>query len=110
MAVLEVTKKMHIYHTLYRLNRSFSAIVTHCRKLQEAGVFKSKDTRLFQGLTQELQCEINEALLGTMHDIELDDYTWFGKIRLAREKELRGSKDILAPAKESKRQKRKQRR
>jgi len=103
MAVLEVTKKQHIYHTLYRLNLSFSAIVARCRKLQETGVFKSKDARLFQGLTQELQSEINEVLLGTMHDIELEDYNRFGKIRLAREKELRDSKDVLVRAEKSKR-------
>jgi hypothetical protein len=29
MAALEVTKKLHIYHTLYRLNLSFSNIVVH---------------------------------------------------------------------------------
>ncbi len=110
MAVLEVTKKLHIYHTLCRLNRSFSAIVIHCRELQEAGVLEPKLGRRFQGFTQEIQSEINETLLETMHEIELDDYNLYGKIRLAREKELRGSKDILVRTEESKRQRRKQKR
>ncbi len=39
MAAIDVTKKLLIYHTLYRLNLSFSNILTHCRTLQEAGVF-----------------------------------------------------------------------
>jgi hypothetical protein len=44
MAVSDVTKKLLIYHTLYRLNLSFSNIVTHCRTLQETGIFTSKDS------------------------------------------------------------------
>jgi hypothetical protein len=66
MAALEVTKKLLIYHTLYCLNLSFSNIVTHCRTLHEAGMFTAKDTRLYQGLAQELQCDMNDALLDPM--------------------------------------------
>src|SRR5690348_9584248 len=35
MATLDVTKKLNIYHTLYRLNLSFAAIVRHCGTLEE---------------------------------------------------------------------------
>ena len=73
MAATDVTKKLLIYHTLYRLNLSFSNIVTHCRTLQETGIFTSKDSRLFQGYAQELQAEMNQDLLDTMHTTELDD-------------------------------------
>jgi hypothetical protein len=31
MAAIDITKKLRIYHTLYRLNLSFSNIVVHCR-------------------------------------------------------------------------------
>jgi hypothetical protein len=105
MAALDVTKKLHIYHTLYRLNLSFSAIVARCRTLQETGLFKAKDMRLYQGLTQELQCEINERLLDTLHDIEFDDWTRFGEIRKAQEKDLRDPSDVLIKAKEYKQSK-----
>ena len=50
MAATDVTKKLLIYHTLYRLNLSFSNIVTHCRTLQETGVFTSKDSPAFPGI------------------------------------------------------------
>jgi hypothetical protein len=46
---LDVTKKLHVYHILYRLNLSFSNIVRHCRALQEAGSFTAKSSKLFQG-------------------------------------------------------------
>jgi hypothetical protein len=103
MASFDVTKKLHIYHTLYRLNRSFASIVEQCRTLQESGVFPLKSARLYQGLTQELQSEINGELLGTMHDTELDDWNRFGKVGLAREKELRG-RDALADGENEKEQ------
>jgi hypothetical protein len=103
MAAIDVTKKLLIYHTLYRLNLSFSNIGTHCRTLQETGVFTAKSTRLFQGYAQELQAEINQELLETMHDAELEDWGRFGKIRQAEEKRLRDPADVLIHAEEYKR-------
>ena len=104
MAAIDVTKKLLIYHTLYRLSLSFSNIVTHCRTLQEAGVFTAKSTRLFQGYAQELQAEINQELLETMHQTELDDWGRFGKIRQAEEKRLRDPDDVFIHARERKEQ------
>lgn len=104
MAAIDVTKKVLIYHTLYRLNLSFSNIVTHCRTLQEKGVFTSKDSRLFQGYAQELQAEMNQELLDTMHATELDDWGRFGKIRQAEEKRLRDPDDVFIHAEERKRE------
>lgn len=60
MAALDVTKKLHVYHILYRLNLSFSNIVHQCRALQETGSFAAKSSKLFQGYAQELQAEINQ--------------------------------------------------
>jgi hypothetical protein len=39
--------------------------------------------RRLQGYSQELQAEINEEALGILHDIELKDWSRFGKIRQA---------------------------
>ena len=98
MAATDVTKKLLIYHTLYRLNLSFSNIVTHCRTLQEAGVLTAKSTRLFQGYAQELQAEMNQELLETMHQTELDDWGRFGKIRQAEEKRIKDPDDVFIHA------------
>jgi len=100
MAALEVTKKLHIYHILYRLNLSFSNIVHHCRALRETGSFTAKSSKLFQGYAQELQAEINQELLETMHQTELDDWARFGKIRQAEEKRLRDPDDVFIHAEE----------
>jgi hypothetical protein len=104
MAALEITKKLLIYHTLYRLNLSFSSIVTRCATLQEAGIFTQKDTRLYRGYAQELQAEINELVLERMHSIELDDWGHFGKVRLAEEKRLRDPDDVFIHAEERRRE------
>jgi|SRR5579864_3649684 len=109
MAAIDATKKLHIYHTHYRLNLSFSNIVTHCRTLQEAGLFTARSTRLFQGYAQELQAEINQELLETMHQTELDDWSRFGKIRQAEEKRLKDPDDAFIHAQERKHELRKKR-
>jgi len=109
MAAIDVTKKLLIYHTLYRLSLSFSNIVTHCRTLQDAGVFTAKSTKLFQGYAQELQAEMNQELLETMHSVELDDWGRFGKVRQAEEKRLRDPDDVFIQAEERRQELRKKR-
>jgi hypothetical protein len=109
MAAFDVTKKLLIYHTLYRLNLSFSNIVMRCASLQEAGILSVKNTQLYQGLTQELQSELNGLLLEDMHDIELDEAALFGKISQAREEELRSPDDLILRAKERKQESRNKR-
>jgi hypothetical protein len=100
MAASEVTKKLHVYHTLYRLNLSFTNIVSHCRTLQEVGSLTAKSSKLFQGYVQELQAEINQELLERMHGDELEDWARFGKIRQAEEKRLRDPDDVFIHAEE----------
>jgi hypothetical protein len=85
--------KLRIYHTIYRLNLSFTNIVEHCAALREYGVFTAKFTRLYQSYAQELQAEINQDVLETLDRIESHDMFRFGKVRSAREKELRDPDD-----------------
>ena len=100
MAALEVTKKLLIYHTLYRLNLSFSNIVARICELRDAEVLSAHSNRLFQGYTQELRAEINQELLEIMHAIELDDWGRFGRIRQAEEKRLQDPNDVFIHAEE----------
>jgi hypothetical protein len=100
MATFDGTKKLEIYHTLYRLNRSFAAIVAHCQMLEATRFFPSKSLRNFQGVTQELQAEINQELLEILHGTELEDWNRYGKVRQAREKELSDPDDVFIKAEE----------
>jgi hypothetical protein len=98
MADLDVTKKLSIYHLLYRINLSFTNIVRRCRELEEARVFRPKYLRQFQGFAQELQSEVNSELLDTLNDRELDDWNRYGKVRQAWEKWLRDPDDVFIEA------------
>jgi hypothetical protein len=101
--------KIGIYRTLYELNTAFSAIVGHCDTLRQTGLFKPKSAKLFSGLTQELQAEINQDFLEDLHQLELDDWNRFGKVRDARDKELRDPDDVFIHAEERKKELAKQR-
>lgn len=109
MAVLDAAQKTQIYRTLYRLNLSFMRIVDHCGELQETGIFRSKFTRIHKAFAQGLQAEINEEALSILLDIETDDRNRFGKIRDARDKELRDPDDVFIHAEERRRELAKQR-
>jgi hypothetical protein len=92
--------KLRIYYTIYRLNLSFTNIVEHCAALQECRVFTAKFTRLYQSYAQELQAEINQDVVEILDEIELHDMFRFGKVRSAREKELRDPDDVFIQAEE----------
>jgi hypothetical protein len=100
LADLDVTQKADIYETLSGLNTAFAGIVQHLQKLQKNSPFKPKSAKLFSGLAQELQAEINQDFLEDLHQLELDDWNRFGKVRQAREKELRDPDDVFIQAEE----------
>jgi hypothetical protein len=96
--------KLRIYHTLYRLNLSFSNIVAHCRALGESRVLTPKLTKLYQSYAQELQAEINDDVIDILESIESGDMFHFGKARITREKELRDPDDVFIHAEERRRE------
>jgi hypothetical protein len=106
---LDVNQKAEIYRTLHELNAAFSAIVGHCDTLQQTGLFKPKSAKLFSNFAQELQAEINQDFLEDLHQLELDDWNRFGKVRDARDKELRDPDDVFIHAEERRKQLAKQR-
>lgn len=94
------TNKVDVYRVLYRLNRGFGFITEQLPALVQAGLISRKTLRDFQGYTQELQAEFNQELLEHQHQIELDDWSRYGKVRQAREKELRDPNDVFIQAEE----------
>jgi hypothetical protein len=100
MATTDVTQKSLIYHTLSELNTAFAAIVGHCDTLQQTGLFKSKAAKRFASFTQELQAEMNQEFLEDLHQLELDDWSRYGKARQKWEKHLRDPDDVFIHAEE----------
>lgn len=109
MAVIDVTQKTEVYETLSSLNMAFAGIVQHLQRLQKTGLFQSKAAKLFPSFAQELQSEFNQEFLEDLHQLELDDWNRYGKVRDARDKELRDPDDVFIHAEERKKQLAKQR-
>jgi hypothetical protein len=109
MAALDTTQKADIYETLSRLNLAFAGIVQHLQTLQRTGLFKSKAAKLFPDFALELQAEFNQEFLSDLHQLELDEWGRYGKIRQRWEKYLRDPDDVLLQAEERKKQLAKQR-
>jgi hypothetical protein len=109
MAAIDGTQKADIYETLSSLNMAFAGIVQHLQTLQRTGLFKSKKAKLFPGFALELQAEFNQEFLEDLHQIELDDWGRYGKVRQHWEKYLRDPDDVLLQAKERRKQLAKQR-
>jgi hypothetical protein len=109
MAAIDGTQKAEIYKTLSSLNMAFAGIVQDLQTLQKIGLFKSKTAKLFPGFTQELQAEFNQQFLEDLHQLELDDWGRYGKVRQRWEKHLRDPDDVFIQAEERKKQLAKQR-
>lgn len=88
--VLDVNRKVEIYRTLHELNSAFGGIVQHLETLQQTRLFSSKTSKLLPSFIQELQAECNQEFLETLHQLELDDWGRFGRVREKYEKYLRG--------------------
>lgn len=83
-------ERMDVYRSMFLLNRAFAGIVQHVKELQETGLFASKASKLLPSFVQELQAECNQEFLETLHQLELDDWGRFGRVREKWEKYLRG--------------------
>jgi hypothetical protein len=100
--------KIEIYRLLYRLNRGFGFVVEQLRQLEAINFFPSKSLRNFQAFTQELQADFNQELLEDLHQLELNDWSRYGKVRQAREKELTDPDDVFIKAEERRQELKKQ--
>jgi len=109
MAAIDVTQKADVYETLSSLNMAFAGIIQHLQTLQQTGLFKSKAAKQFPGFALELQAEFNQEFLEDLHQLELDDWGRYGKVRQRWEKEIRDPDDVLIQAEERKKQLAKQR-
>jgi hypothetical protein len=109
MAALDVTQKAGVYETLSSLNMAFAGIVQHLQTLQRTGLFKSKAAKLFPDFALELQAEFNQEFLEDLHQLELDEWGQYGKVRQRWEMHLRDPDDVFLQAAERKKQLAKQR-
>lgn len=87
---LTSAERANVYRLLFLLNRDFDFIVQHLTALEATGICRSRDMKEACGLAQEVQLEIMTGVLNSLESIENDDWAFFGKVRIALEKRLRG--------------------
>jgi hypothetical protein len=83
-------QRAEVYRRIFLLNRAFHFIVQRLEELTKIGIFNRRDIRETVGLTQEIQLEVNTALLDPLQKAENHDFAQFGKVRIAMEKRLLG--------------------
>lgn len=109
MAALDGNQKAEVYETLSSLNMAFAGIIQHLQTLQQTGLFQLKVAKLFPSFALELQAEFNQQFLEDLHQLELNDWGRYGKVREKYEKHLRDPDDVFIQAKERRKQLAKQR-
>jgi hypothetical protein len=83
------TQKMRLYDSIAQINRDSRSIIFTLQDLKKIEIFGIDSLRTLQGLTRELQAEINSHLLEVVRDTEMKEAFIHGKARIARDR--RGS-------------------
>jgi hypothetical protein len=89
LAVIQ-SNKFTAYASLFHVNRAFNAIVAHCYILEKTNMFRPGQMRILRGLTRELQSQISHDIADLMHHIEDGEMYRWEKVRIARERYLKG--------------------
>ena len=87
---LNSAERLEVYQGMFLINRSFSNIVRRLEELDKAEIFNSEELEQYRGLVQDLQVDINSHFLDALHEVELRDWAFFGKVRRERDKLLEG--------------------
>jgi hypothetical protein len=80
-------ERADVYRSMFLLNLGFHRIVTRLDQIQH--LLSTQDLKDMRGLAQEVQLEINTAVLNTLESVENNDHAQFGKVRIALEKRLK---------------------
>jgi hypothetical protein len=91
MAGIQFTsvERAEVYRCMFQLNRAFCSIVQRLGELTKVPIFNRRELHELSGLTQELQLEINIAVLDHLRRAEEHDFAQYGKVRIAMERRLR---------------------
>ena len=80
-------ERLRTYEAIFLLNQAFHLIVCRLSDLSKLRTFNPTILYELKALTQEMQAEINTYLCEKLHDVELEDWYSFGKVR-ARKTQL----------------------
>ncbi|HEU5412365.1 MAG TPA: hypothetical protein VFW31_01355 [Candidatus Angelobacter sp.] len=94
--------KVHLYRTLYRLNRGFDITLTALKHLQELGVHRHDDLSQHEVSVELARCEVNEELTSVLDSYEEDDSGYWDGRRHELEKQRADPDDVFFEARDRK--------
>ncbi|HKT13009.1 MAG TPA: hypothetical protein VJW77_14405 [Terriglobia bacterium] len=94
--------KVHLYRTLYRLNRGFDMTLTALKHLQELGVHRHDDLSEHEVSVELARCEVNEELTSVLESYEEDDSAYWSGRRGELEKQRADPDDVFFEARDRK--------
>jgi len=78
--------KTNTYGSLYSINHAFQEIAERLKQLEDRGILTPVFAEAQRIAVEETRAGINHAVLGAMQRAEQDDWAYFGRLRLARER------------------------
>jgi hypothetical protein len=93
MADSDVTRKLHAYRALYRVNRAFAHITRNLDELLVAGFFKDdvpdeSNPHGWQDQMNQMQSTVNRRLTENLHAMEHGDIMSLARVQAIDEKVL----------------------
>jgi hypothetical protein len=89
--------KLRLYEILYALNQGFEQVLGQLQQLEKLGLGPQPWNAL-RVIVEENRAEVNFDLVERLAEREQRDWTYFGRLRHEREKELRDPLDVLIEA------------
>ena len=109
MAALDVTQKTEVYETLSSSIWPLLESSSTFKRYRKPDYSNLKRQNCSPSFTQELQAEINQEFLEDLHQLELDDWSRYGKVRQTLGQGTPRPDDVFIHAEERKKQLAKQR-
>jgi hypothetical protein len=89
--------KLRLYEILYTLNQGFEQVLGQLQQLEKLG-FGHQQWKALRVIAEENRAEVNFELIERLAEREERDWTYFGRLRNEREKNLRDPQDVLIEA------------
>jgi hypothetical protein len=89
--------KLRLYEILYNLNQGFEQVLGQLQQLEKLGL-GHQPWKALRVIVEENRAEGNFELVERLEEREERDWTYFGRLRLEREKKLRDPQDVLIEA------------
>jgi hypothetical protein len=94
--------KLRAYEAVYWLNRSFQATLLSLERLEQLGIFRLEYLNEYKVRIEHTRAQVNEELIDTLHEQEMDDSARFDRMEREWENQRRDPDDVFFAARDRK--------